>query len=254
MDQVATIDVVNQPPTRNTSKRLIDDEVAVVTERGEKGASSWKETVVVVSEVIPIFDKLEAMVTEVQRMVKLVKQDLLNRSVQTSGAQDPTNIVLSKAEPSNEELERKVIEDVIEHMKGSFLRAARGTKAVNEVDSSVSASAVEVQLPLGRLPIAIRHKRAHNDGTADDSNADKLTNCNDPKLKQIIIENIQKDAPTSKRAIQKAAELEFGGTFDVVCSPCEFSFVISSQKYCDGIKDEVACFVFLQPPGTLAPK
>ncbi|XGW06203.1 hypothetical protein V3C99_016484, partial [Haemonchus contortus] len=249
---VATIDVVNQPPSRNTSKLLIDDEVAVVTERGEKGASSWKETVVVVSEVIPIFDKLEALVTEVQRMVKLMKQDLLNRSVQTSGAQDPTNIVLSKAEPSNEELERKVIEDVIEHMKGSFLRAARGTKAVNEVDSSVSASAVEVQLPLGRLPIAIRHKRAHNDGTADD--ADKLTNCNDPKLKQIILENIQKDAPTSKRAIQKAAELEFGGTFDVVCSPCEFSFVISSQKYCDGIKDEVACFVFLQPPGTLTPK
>ncbi|VDO91547.1 unnamed protein product [Haemonchus placei] len=189
MDQVATIDVVNQPPTRNTSKRLIDDEVAVVTERGEKGTSTWKETVTVqqvpravsakgasgtgtipeqtnasirnqnssseepeaerpskwtdasgknadretVSDVIPIFDKLEAMVTEVQRMVKLVKQDLLNRSVQTSGAQDPTNVVISKTDPSNEELERKVIEDVIEHMKGSFLRAARGTKAVNEV-------------------------------------------------------------------------------------------------------------------------
>ncbi|VDO13139.1 unnamed protein product [Haemonchus placei] len=82
-------------------------------------------------------------------------------------------------------------------------------------------------------------KSKHLLGTANDDNTDKLTNCNDPKLKQIILENIQKDAPTSKRAIQKAAELEFGGTFDVVCSPCEFSFVISSQKYCDGIKDEV---------------
>ncbi|KAK6060439.1 ground-like domain protein, partial [Cooperia oncophora] len=63
--------------------------------------------------------------------------------------------------------------------------------------------------------------------------------------------NIKTDAPTSKRAIQKAAESEYGGTFDVICSPCEFSFVISSQKYCDGIKDEIACFVFLQPPTIL---
>ncbi|KAK6016323.1 ground-like domain protein [Ostertagia ostertagi] len=75
--------------------------------------------------------------------------------------------------------------------------------------------------------------------TTDDNTVDESPKCNDPKLKKLILDNIKNDAPTSKRAIQKAAETQFGGIFDVICSPCEFSFVISSQKYCDGIKNQV---------------
>uniref|UniRef100_A0A0N4XHJ6 Ground-like domain-containing protein n=1 Tax=Nippostrongylus brasiliensis TaxID=27835 RepID=A0A0N4XHJ6_NIPBR len=110
---------------------------------------------------------------------------------------------------------------------------------------------------------------------ADDSNFVETGNCNDPKLKKLIVkvcsfhfflqrclhqscpiwkprfQHIQEDAQKSKRAIQKAAEDEFGGTFNVICSPCEFSFLISSQRYCDGMKEQViACFAFLQPPTT----
>ncbi|CAI5451818.1 unnamed protein product [Caenorhabditis angaria] len=81
--------------------------------------------------------------------------------------------------------------------------------------------------------------------------ADMSENCNDDKLKKIIMENIKKDAKSSKREIQKAANKQFGGHFNVICSPCEFSFVVASQKYCDGFKDNVACFAFLQPPTKL---
>ncbi|CAL2044868.1 unnamed protein product [Caenorhabditis brenneri] len=99
-----------------------------------------------------------------------------------------------------------------------------------EVDSSLHAS------PLTR---AKRVKRAETD------------NCNDEKLRKLIKDNIKKDAKNSKREIQKAANKEFGGHFNVICSPCEFSFVVASQKYCDGFKDDVACFAFLQPPTKL---
>ncbi|KAK6027590.1 hypothetical protein OSTOST_06379 [Ostertagia ostertagi] len=103
------------------------------------------------------------MVTELQQMVKQVKHDVLSRQVPNFKQSESTTEFKSTAEPFNQEMETKVIEDIIEHMKGSFLRAARGTRAISEVDSSVSAAAVDVQLPLGRLPITIRHKRAHND-------------------------------------------------------------------------------------------
>ncbi|CAA98506.2 Ground-like domain-containing protein [Caenorhabditis elegans] len=99
-----------------------------------------------------------------------------------------------------------------------------------EIDSSLHAS------PMTR---AIRHKRAETE------------NCNDEKLRKLIKENIRRDAKSSKREIQKAANKEFGGHFNVICSPCEFSFVVASQKYCDGFKDDVACFAFLQPPTKL---
>ncbi|KAF1750205.1 hypothetical protein GCK72_016752 [Caenorhabditis remanei] len=96
-----------------------------------------------------------------------------------------------------------------------------------EVDSSIHATR------------GSRVKRAETD------------NCNDEKLRKLIKENIKKDPKSSKREIQKAANKEFGGHFNVICSPCEFSFVVASQKYCDGFKDDVACFAFLQPPTKL---
>ncbi|KAK5978194.1 hypothetical protein GCK32_006941 [Trichostrongylus colubriformis] len=64
-------------------------------------------------------------------MVKEVKQDVLKRSIIK---QPPVSTdIESVAEPVSEEMERKVIEDVIEHMKRSFVRAARGTKTINEL-------------------------------------------------------------------------------------------------------------------------
>ncbi|VDL79635.1 unnamed protein product [Nippostrongylus brasiliensis] len=144
-------------------------------------------------------------------------------------------------------MERKVIDDVIERMRGSFLRASRGSKPMSEVDSSVQISGEAASLPA--LPRTIRLRR-ESENAADDSNFVETGNCNDPKLKKLIVKHIQEDAQKSKRAIQKAAEDEFGGTFNVICSPCEFSFLISSQRYCDGMKEQIACFAFLQPPTT----
>uniref|UniRef100_A0A8R1HU80 Ground-like domain-containing protein n=1 Tax=Caenorhabditis japonica TaxID=281687 RepID=A0A8R1HU80_CAEJA len=101
-----------------------------------------------------------------------------------------------------------------------------------EVDSSLHASPA-------LLSRAARVKRAATD------------NCNDEKLRKLVKDNIKSDAKSSKREIQKAANKQFGGHFNVICSPCEFSFVVASQKYCDGFKDGVACFAFLQPPTKL---
>ncbi|KAL6743916.1 hypothetical protein Aduo_016901 [Ancylostoma duodenale] len=191
------------------------------------------------------FERLEAMIAELQEMLKQVKQNVMERASERSDVSLQGEAGAPSMDPAVDELEKKAIDDVIARMRGSFLRVTQGSKPVNEVDSSVSASVVDVQSPLKYTPPHLRVTRASDDG--GDSG-----NCNDPKLKKLIVKNIGEDAQKSKRAIQKAAESEFGGTFDVICSPCEFSFVISSQKYCDGFKDQVACFVFLQPPTTLS--
>ncbi|KAK6756675.1 hypothetical protein RB195_014855 [Necator americanus] len=186
------------------------------------------------------FEKLEAMVAELQQMLHQLKHSVMDRANERSDVSIQAEAAPSM-DPVAEELEKKAIDDVITRMRGSFQKFSPGSKPVNEVDSSVSAAVIDVQSPLKYTPPHIRAKRATKDGG----------NCNDTKLKELILKNIEKDAQTSKRAIQKEAESEYGGTFNVICSPCEFSFVISSQKYCDGFKDQIACFVFLQPPTTL---
>ncbi|GMR58959.1 hypothetical protein PMAYCL1PPCAC_29154, partial [Pristionchus mayeri] len=69
-------------------------------------------------------------------------------------------------------------------------------------------------------------------------------NCNDLKMRKMITDNIGKTPKESKKQIQKALEKGMGGTFSVVCSPCEFSFVVRSESYCDGFKNQIACFAY----------
>ncbi|EPB78184.1 ground-like domain protein [Ancylostoma ceylanicum] len=225
--------------------RLVTNNGLTIVETGEGGKTEWKEIVAPMNSGKATFERLEAMIAELQEMLRQVKQNVMERASERSDVSLQGEAGAPSMDPAADELEKKAIDDVIARMRGSFLRVTQGSKPVNEVDSSVSASVVDVQSPLKYTPPHLRVARASNDD--GDSG-----NCNDPKLKKLIVKNIGKDAQKSKRAIQKAAEAEFGGTFDVICSPCEFSFVISSQKYCDGFKDQVACFVFLQPPTTLS--
>ncbi|WKY12500.1 hypothetical protein Q1695_003801 [Nippostrongylus brasiliensis] len=203
-----------QLPISVDISRIDSDQPVVVHERGERGGSTWSETVVPkANDGRPTFEKLEVMVVELQDMLKKVKQDVLEqKAIKQLETTTPNENVTGK-----------------------------------EVDSSVQISGEAASLPA--LPRTIRLRR-ESENAADDSNFVETGNCNDPKLKKLIVKHIQEDAQKSKRAIQKAAEDEFGGTFNVICSPCEFSFLISSQRYCDGMKEQIACFAFLQPPTT----
>ncbi|VDL82523.1 unnamed protein product [Nippostrongylus brasiliensis] len=52
----------------------------------------------------------------------------------------------------------------------------------------------------------------------------------------------------SKRKINVAAEARFGGNVDVICSRGHFSYVFSSNLYCEASKDLVTCIAFRQTP------
>uniref|UniRef100_A0A1I7XL30 Ground-like domain-containing protein n=1 Tax=Heterorhabditis bacteriophora TaxID=37862 RepID=A0A1I7XL30_HETBA len=159
-------------------------------------------------------EKLEGAISELKQMISTVKKIMstkapLERKEKEEGESKQNALISEKI---TDQLEQKAIDDIIQRMRGSFVKVSKGEDS--------------------------KPKR------------DEKDNCNDLKLKEIIVKNIGSDAKTSKRAIQKAAEEILGGTFNVICSPCEFSFVISSQKYCEGFHDQVACFAFLQPPTT----
>ncbi|CAJ0588622.1 unnamed protein product [Cylicocyclus nassatus] len=174
------------------------------------------------------FERLETMIAELQAMLKEVKQNVLEKS--TSNPDLTLHGGASTMDPVTKELEKKAIEDVMARMRKTFMSATHGARPMKEVDSSISAAAIDVQSPLRYVPSRVRVSRA--------SESVNSSNCNDLKLRQIITENIKGTAQESKRAIQKAAEMEYGGVFNAICSPCEFSFLISSQKYCDGMKDQ----------------
>ncbi|GMR58698.1 hypothetical protein PMAYCL1PPCAC_28893 [Pristionchus mayeri] len=107
----------------------------------------------------------------------------------------------------------------------------------------------------GRLPHSIEHeirdfgsfrnpvKRAapHPDG----GEVSSIEKCNDERLKKIILENIDSNPSTSKRAIQKAASEQIGGLFDVICSTHDFSYLANTQLFCEAGNDDVTCFAFL---------
>uniref|UniRef100_A0AC34QY03 Ground-like domain-containing protein n=1 Tax=Panagrolaimus sp. JU765 TaxID=591449 RepID=A0AC34QY03_9BILA len=70
--------------------------------------------------------------------------------------------------------------------------------------------------------------------------------CNSEELRQLIIENITENSSESKHKVNKAAEIKFGGTMDVICSRGHFSYVYSSNFYCEAAKGEVTCIAFRQ--------
>ncbi|ULT89163.1 hypothetical protein L3Y34_007968 [Caenorhabditis briggsae] len=133
----------------------------------------------------------------------------------------------------------KEMEGILSLMRDEVTTQIENSSPVKLLEEAATRTEVDSSLHATPMTRGMRVKRAETD------------NCNDEKLRKLIKDNIKKDAKSSKREIQKAANKEFGGHFNVICSPCEFSFVVASQKYCDGFKDDVACFAFLQPPTKL---
>ncbi|KAK6052860.1 ground-like domain protein [Cooperia oncophora] len=72
------------------------------------------------------------------------------------------------------------------------------------------------------------------------------TKCNSQVLRRIMLENMTSNSSESKRKINVAAEARFGGNVDVICSRGHFSYVFSSNLYCEAAKDLVTCIAFRQ--------
>ncbi|TKR86931.1 hypothetical protein L596_011426 [Steinernema carpocapsae] len=72
------------------------------------------------------------------------------------------------------------------------------------------------------------------------------TKCNSQVLKRLMIENMTENSSESKKAINKNAEIKFGGNIDVICSRGHFSYVYSSNLFCEAQKGEVTCVAFRQ--------
>ncbi|OZC12181.1 ground-like domain protein [Onchocerca flexuosa] len=70
--------------------------------------------------------------------------------------------------------------------------------------------------------------------------------CNSQELKELMLENISDNSSVSKRAINDRAEAKFGGSIDVICSKGHFSYVYSSNLYCEAMKGNVTCIAFRQ--------
>ncbi|MCP9262388.1 Ground-like domain protein [Dirofilaria immitis] len=70
--------------------------------------------------------------------------------------------------------------------------------------------------------------------------------CNSRELKELMLENISENSSASKRAINDQAEAKFGGSIDVICSKGHFSYVYSSNLYCEATKGNVTCIAFRQ--------
>uniref|UniRef100_A0A915PYX6 Ground-like domain-containing protein n=1 Tax=Setaria digitata TaxID=48799 RepID=A0A915PYX6_9BILA len=70
--------------------------------------------------------------------------------------------------------------------------------------------------------------------------------CNSRELKKLMLESISENSSASKRAINDRAEAKFGGSIDVICSKGHFSYVYSSNLYCEAMKNNVTCIAFRQ--------
>ncbi|KAK6108867.1 Ground-like domain family protein [Brugia pahangi] len=68
--------------------------------------------------------------------------------------------------------------------------------------------------------------------------------CNDNKLKIIMLENIGKDLNATKKMIQLAAEAQFDGHFNVICSKDDFSFLTNTELFCQATKGDISCYAY----------
>uniref|UniRef100_A0A0M3INC6 Ground-like domain-containing protein n=1 Tax=Ascaris lumbricoides TaxID=6252 RepID=A0A0M3INC6_ASCLU len=76
--------------------------------------------------------------------------------------------------------------------------------------------------------------------------------CNSEELRQLMLANIGETTSNSKRSINDKAEEQFGGSVDVICSKGHFSYVYSSNLYCEATKGDITCIAFRQsPPGRI---
>uniref|UniRef100_A0A0N5BYL3 Ground-like domain-containing protein n=1 Tax=Strongyloides papillosus TaxID=174720 RepID=A0A0N5BYL3_STREA len=83
-----------------------------------------------------------------------------------------------------------------------------------------------------------------DDNIKEDNNLD-TPKCNSETLKNYMKKNINQSPSESKRAIQRIAEAKIGGTFSVVCSKENFSYLVVTRLYCEVQVDDVTCFAFI---------
>ncbi|CEF63067.1 Ground-like domain-containing protein [Strongyloides ratti] len=69
--------------------------------------------------------------------------------------------------------------------------------------------------------------------------------CNSETLKNYMERNINESPSESKRAIQRVAEARIGGTFSVICSKENFSYLVVTRLYCEVQVNNVTCFAFI---------
>ncbi|VDK23101.1 unnamed protein product [Anisakis simplex] len=61
-----------------------------------------------------------------------------------------------------------------------------------------------------------------------------------------VLQNISETSSLSKRRINQKAESMFGGNVDVICSKGHFSYVYSSDLYCEATNEGITCIAFRQ--------
>ncbi|VDP12819.1 unnamed protein product [Heligmosomoides polygyrus] len=113
--------------------RFADDIVLITPSisQAERMLADFDRIPIKTDDDTPTFEKLEAMIDDLQLMLKKVKQNILDQAANRTTEKPAESEDMS--DPISEEMERKVVEDVIERMRGSFMRAARGSKTMNEV-------------------------------------------------------------------------------------------------------------------------
>lgn len=70
--------------------------------------------------------------------------------------------------------------------------------------------------------------------------------CSSVVLKKLMLESITDSSAESKRNINLAAEAKFGGNVDVICSRGHFSYIFTSNLYCEATKGLTTCIAFRQ--------
>ncbi|VDN54424.1 unnamed protein product [Dracunculus medinensis] len=55
----------------------------------------------------------------------------------------------------------------------------------------------------------------------------------------------------AKRQIQLAAEAQFGGFFDVICSRGDFSYLSNTELFCQETSKDISCYAYRQLASSL---
>ncbi|PIC23302.1 hypothetical protein B9Z55_017047 [Caenorhabditis nigoni] len=94
----------------------------------------------------------------------------------------------------------------------------------------------------------------HRDGSVESSTQGSVATeetfdknkCSSAVLRKLMLEEITDSSAESKRNINVAAEGKFGGNVDVICSRGHFSYIFTSNLYCEVSKGLTTCIAFRQ--------
>uniref|UniRef100_A0AC34GET4 Ground-like domain-containing protein n=1 Tax=Panagrolaimus sp. ES5 TaxID=591445 RepID=A0AC34GET4_9BILA len=114
------------------------------------------------------------------------------------------------------------------------------------VESTDAPAAPAVKVSDSTAAPEVVPTRTSSEVTSAESEAEQTSKCNSDALKQLMLENITENSSESKHTINAIAEKKFAGPIDVICSRGHFSYVYSSNLYCEATKGEVTCIAFRQ--------